>query len=200
MAVLVALRGHPVMALLDKTEQWVPMVMVVVVSVLKVVERLDMATVLLVRTAMVRVLPDGMPGFVVWQFLRMVLVVLSVDAAQNRRFRKRSAGYMVRRMRPCVPVLLVSAVFVRGMPAVRMVVMMRLWVLLMDRIGIRPVGFLRSRWRVDSPVWLAQMVERLLMVPNRMSVVLLPIWKLASRWVVVGLAVLSVMELPVRAV
>ena len=151
----VALRGHPVMVLLDKTEQWAPMVMVVVVSVLKVVERLDMATVLLVRTAMVRVLPDGMPGFVVWQFLRMVPAVLPVDAAQNRWFRKRSAGYMVRRMRPCVPVLLVPVVFVRGMPAVRMVVMMRLWVLLMDRIGIRPVGFLRSKWRVDSPVWLA---------------------------------------------
>ena len=37
---LVVLRGHPVMVLLDKTEQWVPMV--VVVSVLKVVERLLM--------------------------------------------------------------------------------------------------------------------------------------------------------------
>ena len=103
---MVALRRHPVMVLLDKTEQWVPMVMVVAVLVLKVVVRLDMATVLLVRTAMVRVLPDGMPVFVVWQFLRMVLVVLPVDAAQNRRFRKRFAGYMVRRMRPCVPVLL----------------------------------------------------------------------------------------------
>ena len=57
---MAALRVLLVMGLLDKTEQWVPMVMVVVVSVLKVVERLDMATVLLVRTAMVRVLPDGM--------------------------------------------------------------------------------------------------------------------------------------------
>ena len=176
---LVALRAHPVTALLDRMVQQVPMV--VVVSVLKVVERLDMATALLVRMAMVRVLPDEMPDFVVWQFLRMVLVVLPVDTAQNRRFRKRFAGYMVRRMRPCVPVLLVSAVFVRGMPAVRMVVMMCLWVLLMDCIGIRPVGFLLSRWRVDSPVWLAQMAELLLIVPNRVSVVLLPIWKLASR-------------------
>ena len=60
LSLLVALRGHPVMVLLDKTEQWVPMVMVVVVSVLKVVERLDMATALLVRMAMVRVLPDSM--------------------------------------------------------------------------------------------------------------------------------------------
>ena len=59
-------------------------------------DRLDM--VLLVRTAMVRVLPDGMPGFVVWQFLRMVLVVLSVDAAQNRRFRKKSVVCMARRI------------------------------------------------------------------------------------------------------
>ena len=96
LSLLVALRVHPVTVLLDEMVQQVPMV--VVVSVLKVVERLDMATVLLVRTAMVRVLPDGMPGFVVWQFLRMVLVVLSVDAAQNRRFRKRSAGYMARRI------------------------------------------------------------------------------------------------------
>ena len=95
---LVALRVLLVMGLLDKTEQWVPMVMVMVVPVLKVVERLDTATVLLVRTAMVRVLPDGMPGFVVWQFLRMVLVVLSVDAAQNRRFRKKSVVCMARRI------------------------------------------------------------------------------------------------------
>ena len=93
-----------------------------------------------------------------------------------------------------------QAVFVRGMPAVRMVVMMRLWVLLMDRIGIRPVGFLRNRWRVDRLVWLAQMVELLLMVPNRASVGLLPVWRQVSRCVVVGLMVLSVMELPVRAV
>ena len=95
---LVVLRGHPVMVLLDKTEQWVPMVMVVVVSVLKVVERLDMATVLLVRTAMVRVLPDGMPGFVVWQFLRMVPAVLPVDAVQNKWFRKKSVVCMARRI------------------------------------------------------------------------------------------------------
>ena len=39
---LVALLVHPVMALLDKMVQQVPMVMVVVVSVLKVVERLLM--------------------------------------------------------------------------------------------------------------------------------------------------------------
>ena len=51
---------HPVMVLLDGMVQQVPMVMVVVVSVLKVVERLDMATALLVRMAMVRVLPDSM--------------------------------------------------------------------------------------------------------------------------------------------
>ena len=74
-----------------------------------------------------------------------------------------------------------QAVFVWGMPVARMVVMMHLLVLPMDRIGIRPVGFLRNRCRVDSPVWLAPMVERLLMVPNRVFVVLLPIWKLASR-------------------
>ena len=39
---LVALLVHPVMALLDKMVQQVPMVMVVMVSVLKVVERLLM--------------------------------------------------------------------------------------------------------------------------------------------------------------
>ena len=58
----VALRVHPVTVLLDEMVQQVPMV--VVVSVLKVVERLDMVTALLVRMAMVRVLPDGMPDFV----------------------------------------------------------------------------------------------------------------------------------------
>ena len=57
---LVTLRVHPVTALLDRMVQQVPMVMVVVVSMLKVVERLDMATALLVRMAMVRVLPDSM--------------------------------------------------------------------------------------------------------------------------------------------
>ena len=148
---MVALRGHPVMALLDKTEQWVPMVMVVavlvlkvvvrldmatglldrnlafavllrlvalwvhpvmalldemvqqvpmvvVVSVLKVVERLDMVTALLVRMAMVRVLLDEMPDFVVWQFLRMIPAVLPVDAVQNKWFRKKSVVCMARRI------------------------------------------------------------------------------------------------------
>ena len=61
---MAALRVLLVMALLDKTEQWVPMVMVVAVLVLKVVERLDMVTALLVRMAMVRVLLDEMPDFV----------------------------------------------------------------------------------------------------------------------------------------
>ena len=91
----------------------------------------------------------------------------------------------------------------------RMVVMMHLLVLPMlvlpmDRIGIRPVGFLRNRWRVDRLVWLAPMVERLLMVPNRVSVGLPPVWRRVSRCVVVGLmvwlAVPLVTELLVRVV